>query len=86
MQCTYTQASIIGLTSMSSVHIRHLKDVKTLWRYLNLLHAAAFCGLTPSLNKANFFQGFVNMYELLPLEVSFCCRFVVVVVVVAPLL
>ena len=36
-----------------------------LWRYLNLLHASAYCGLTKCLSENNFFSPLVEKYSLL---------------------
>ena len=35
-------------------------EVHRLWRYLNLLHASAYCGLTDELSQANFFMPIVE--------------------------
>ena len=35
-------------------------EVHRLWRYLNLLHASAYCGLTDELSHANFFMPIVE--------------------------
>ena len=35
-----------------------------LWRYLNLLHASAYCGLTDSLSETNFFLPIIDKYGL----------------------
>ena len=39
-------------------------EVHRLWRYLNLLHASAYCGLTDSLSETNFFLPIIDKYGL----------------------
>jgi hypothetical protein len=40
-------------------------EVHRLWRYLNMLHAAAFCGLTDELTENNFFMPMCEKFCLL---------------------
>jgi len=40
-------------------------DLHRLWRYLNLMHAIAYCGLTSNYNVDNFFEPLVDKYSLL---------------------
>ena len=40
-------------------------EVHRLWRYLNLLHASAYCGLTDELSASNFFMPIVDKFNLL---------------------
>ena len=39
--------------------------VRTQWRYLNLLHASAYCGLTSTLSLQNFLMPLIDKYALL---------------------
>ena len=41
------------------------EEAYRLWRYLNLLHASAYCGLTKCLSENNFFSPLVEKYSLL---------------------
>ena len=40
-------------------------EVHRLWRYLNMLHAAAYCGLTEELSETNFLMPLCEKYGLL---------------------
>jgi len=40
-------------------------EVHRLWRYLNMLHAAAYCGLTEEFTESNFFIPLCNKFGLL---------------------
>jgi len=40
-------------------------ETHRLWRYLNLMHASAYCGLTDYLNEANFFLPLCEKHGLL---------------------
>ena len=39
-------------------------EIRRLWRYLNLLHAAAYCGITASATQSNFFDPLRMKYGL----------------------
>ena len=52
-------ACVLARTCFESEEDEH-KD----WRYLNLLHAAAYCGLTNSYNHDNFFYPLIEKYGL----------------------
>ena len=41
------------------------EEVHRFWRYINLLHIAAYCGLTAELSESNFFMPIVEKYGLL---------------------
>ena len=47
------------------VSFRDPDEVVRLWRYLNLLHLGAYCGLTEELSEANFFMPVADQYGLL---------------------
>ena len=40
-------------------------EVHRLWRYLNMLHAAAYCGMTEELSETNFLMPLCDKYGLL---------------------
>ena len=41
------------------------EDLLHLWRYLNLLHAAAYVSLTPTYTMTNLFYAFIEQHALL---------------------
>lgn len=56
--------SIINACVLARTCFESEEDVHKLWRYLNLLHAAAYCGLTNSYNHDNFFYPLIEKYGL----------------------
>ena len=57
---------IIDSCIMARVTFRDPATVLRLWRYLNLLQAAAYTGLSPAYTEANFFLPMCKRHDLLP--------------------
>ena len=57
--------SIVNACAAARATFDDPDEVHRLWRYLNLMHASAYCGLTDYLTKENFFMPLCEMHNLL---------------------
>ena len=57
--------SIVNACSAARATFYDPDEVHRLWRYLNLMHASAYCGLTDYLTKENFFMPLCEVHNLL---------------------
>ena len=57
--------SIINSCKYARIYFSDPDEVHRLWRYLNLQHAIAYCGLTDFYNFDNFFKPLATKYGLL---------------------
>ena len=56
---------IVNVCMSARVTFGDSEEVLRLWRYLNMLHASAYCGLTQSLTEDNFFIPICERHHLL---------------------
>ena len=59
--------TVINVCKFARVHFHDPDDVHRLWRYLNLQHAIAYCGLTDFYNVDNFLKPLADKYGMLGL-------------------
>ena len=57
--------AIVNVTLMARANFSDRDEVHRLWRYLNLMHASAYCGLTDYLTEENFFLPICDKHHLL---------------------
>lgn len=57
--------SIVNVCTLCRAHFDDPDEVHRVWRYLNLGHCAAYCGLTDGYNMDNFFLPLAEKYNLL---------------------
>ena len=62
--------TICETCSLARVCFRSPAEVRRLWRYLNLLQAAAYTGLSSAYDEANFFMPLCKRHNLLPTSES----------------
>mgnify|MGYP000689135448 CR=1 FL=1 len=63
--CQLIMHSINDACLIARVTFEDELEVHRLWRYLNVLHAAAYCGLTDELSETNFLMPLCDKYGLL---------------------
>ena len=57
-------ATILNVCALARTTLKRPQDAVDLWRFLNLLHVAAYCGLTPTYNRQNLLDQFVRDFGL----------------------
>ena len=57
--------SIVNACLSARATFSDQQEVHRLWRYLNLLHVSAYCGMTDYLTKDNFFMPLCEKHKLL---------------------
>ena len=58
---------IINCSAVARTAFKNRAALYDLWRYLNLLHVTAYCGVTETYTRENLFSEFWPMSNTLPL-------------------